>query len=89
MGLTIFTIFIVLLSLGAPLGISILLFILNIIIPDSIPFGDEFIQGLSIAGKIKNGARGIKTVSWILYNPKKSIVFAALILVLIFLFINK
>lgn len=68
-----FTIFIVLLSLGAPLWLSIILFALNSIIPDGIPFADEFVQGLSIASRIKNGFNGFRVSSWIFGNPFKFI----------------
>ncbi|MDI1292144.1 MAG: hypothetical protein PSV18_05295 [Methylobacter sp.] len=85
MALTVFTIFIVLLSLGAPLWLSIILFALNCVIPDTIPFADEFVQGLGVAGKIKQSTGGIKIISWIFKNPIKFI----LIIIFIVLILQK
>jgi len=59
------TILVVLISIGAPLWLSIILFALNAYIPDSIPYADEFIQGMNIAGKVKHGLRGMKIFRWL------------------------
>lgn len=68
------TIIIVLISLGAPLWLSLILFGINAFIPDAIPFADEFVQGLGIASKIKNASKVSSLINWVVNNKRLAVV---------------
>lgn len=83
-----FTVLIVLISIVAPLWLSVILLGLNLIIPDSIPLADEFIQGMAVAGKMKNSVRVMKSASWAFNNPAKSIALSVVAVSALFVFLG-
>lgn len=70
---------IVAISLEAPLWLSILLLGLNLVIPDAIPFLDEIVQCMGVAGKIKNLNRAIVFFEWVSTNKLKSLMISVIL----------
>ena len=72
----------ILVSFVSPLSVRIILLVLSVIIPDPLPFVDEFLFGVSVISKILTGIRIYRVLLVIFKIALGILIFLGIVIVL-------